>query len=133
MLADVVVAFDHARRVMQVIAPVRPGGAPDIAYDAALKRIDAYLKRIDAGPARRRARRRRRRAPRCRWRRTPRARSSSARSKRAKEHIAAGDIFQVVLSQRFSAPYEGDGLDLYRVLRAVNPSPVHVLRAHAAT
>ena len=42
---------------------------------------------------------------------------------RAKEHIAAGDIFQVVLSQRYSAPYEGDGLDLYRVLRAVNPSP----------
>ncbi len=41
----------------------------------------------------------------------------------AKEHIAAGDIFQVVLSQRFSAPYDGDGLDLYRVLRAVNPSP----------
>ena len=41
----------------------------------------------------------------------------------AKEHIAAGDVFQVVLSQRFSAPIEGDGLDLYRVLRAVNPSP----------
>ena len=40
-----------------------------------------------------------------------------------REHIAAGDIFQAVLSQRFSAPYAGDGLDLYRVLRAVNPSP----------
>ena len=66
MMADVVVAFDHARRVMQVIAPVRPGGAPDIAYDAALERIDTYLKRIDAGPARRRARRVRRRACRCR-------------------------------------------------------------------
>ena len=50
MMADVVVAFDHARRVMQVIAPVRPGGAPDIAYDAALARIDSYLKRIDEGP-----------------------------------------------------------------------------------
>ncbi len=50
MMADVVVAFDHARRVMQVIAPVRPGGAPDLAYDAALKRIDSYLKRIDVGP-----------------------------------------------------------------------------------
>ena len=52
MLADVVVAFDHARRVMQVIAPVRPGGAPEAAYDAALKRIDTYLRRIDKGPAR---------------------------------------------------------------------------------
>jgi hypothetical protein len=49
-LADVVVAFDHARRVLQVIAPVRPGGAPERAYDAALARIDGYLKRIDEGP-----------------------------------------------------------------------------------
>jgi len=43
--------------------------------------------------------------------------------KTAKKHIEAGDVFQIVLSQRYSAPYEGDGLDLYRVLRAVNPSP----------
>ena len=98
MLADVVVAFDHARRVMQVIAPVRPGGAPELAYDAALKRIDSYL---------RAHRRRARAAPSsARWASTrrgaaagahARARSSSRRSKRAKEHIAAGDIFQVVL------------------------------------
>jgi anthranilate synthase component 1 len=52
----------------------------------------------------------------------------------AQEHIAAGDIFQVVLSQRFSAPYDGDGLDLYRVLRAVNPSPyMFYLRTPDAT
>ncbi|MBE0416920.1 MAG: anthranilate synthase component I [Coriobacteriia bacterium] len=122
MLADIVIAFDHARRVMQVIAPVRPGAAPAAAYDRALGRIDAALRRIDAGP--------------------PGARLGSVgvaaevplvaettreeflgSVARAKEHIAAGDIFQVVLSQRFSAPYEGDGLDLYRVLRTVNPSP----------
>lgn len=122
MLADVVVAFDHARRVMQVIAPVRPGGAPDMAYDAAIKRIDAYLSRIDAGP---------------RGAElgnvgvsvdVPMKPHTSkedfiASVERAKEHIAAGDIFQVVLSQRFSAPFAGDGVDLYRVLRAVNPSP----------
>jgi anthranilate synthase component 1 len=41
----------------------------------------------------------------------------------AKEHIAQGDIFQVVLSQRFSAPYEGDDFNVYRALRTVNPSP----------
>ena len=122
MFADVVVAFDHARRVMQVIAPVRPGGAPELAYDRALGRIDTYLRRIDAGPggvelgavgvtsevpleAH-----------------TSRDEFVLAVEK-AQEYIAAGDVFQVVLSQRFSAPYEGDGLDLYRVLRAVNPSP----------
>ena len=41
----------------------------------------------------------------------------------AKEHILAGDIFQVVLSQRFSFPLDADPFDFYRVLRQVNPSP----------
>jgi anthranilate synthase component 1 len=41
----------------------------------------------------------------------------------AKEYIAAGDIFQVVLSQRFQAPFELPPLSLYRALRRVNPAP----------
>ncbi|MFD7033261.1 anthranilate synthase component I family protein [Streptomyces sp. NPDC059917] len=41
----------------------------------------------------------------------------------AREHIRAGDIFQVVLSQRFSKPLTAAPLDVYRHLRAVNPSP----------
>jgi len=41
----------------------------------------------------------------------------------AKEHILAGDIFQVVLSQRFSFDLDADAYDVYRVLRQVNPSP----------
>jgi anthranilate synthase component 1 len=41
----------------------------------------------------------------------------------AKEYIAAGDIFQVVLSQRFSTPFELPPFDLYRSLRRINPSP----------
>lgn len=122
MMADVVVAFDHARRVLQVIAPVRPGGAPDMAYAAALKRIDSYLRRIDRGP-------RGAELGDVGVAREVPLKAHTGRAEfltgveRAKEHIAAGDIFQVVLSQRFSAPYAGDGVDLYRVLRAVNPSP----------
>ena len=42
---------------------------------------------------------------------------------RAKEYIAAGDIFQVVLSQRFEAPFDAAAFSLYRALRRVNPSP----------
>ena len=42
---------------------------------------------------------------------------------RIKEHIVAGDTFQTVLSQRFSVPTTVDALDLYRVLRVINPSP----------
>jgi anthranilate synthase component I len=43
--------------------------------------------------------------------------------KKAKEYIYEGDIFQVVLSQRFEVPFEGDNFTLYRALRMVNPSP----------
>ena len=122
MHAEIVVAFDHARRVMQVIAPTRPGGAPDLAYDSALKRIDGYPCRIDQGP---RGAELGNVGVTCE---VPLVEHTSRKEyvsqvERAKEHIAAGDIFQVVLSQRFSAPYDGDGIDLYRVLRAVNPSP----------
>jgi len=42
---------------------------------------------------------------------------------RSKEYIYEGDIFQVVLSQRFQVPFEGDRFTLYRALRMVNPSP----------
>ncbi len=45
----------------------------------------------------------------------------------AKEHIAAGDIFQVVLARRFSVPRRVEPLALYRALRMVNPSPYMVL------
>src|SRR2546430_12955763 len=42
---------------------------------------------------------------------------------KAKEHIRAGDAFQIVLSQRFETDFTGDPLKLYRCLRLVNPSP----------
>jgi anthranilate synthase component I len=122
MFTSIVVAFDHARRVMQVIAPVRPGSDPGADYDAAVARIDSELGRLRQGCST---------APLGEVGASVevplKAHTSHddfvASVKAAKEHIAAGDCFQIVLSQRFSAPYEGDGLDLYRVLRAVNPSP----------
>ena len=42
---------------------------------------------------------------------------------KAKQHIREGDIFQIVLSNRLSAPFEGSLLNTYRVLRTINPSP----------
>ncbi|GAB4288725.1 MAG: anthranilate synthase component I [Coriobacteriia bacterium] len=133
MLTDVVVAFDHARRVMQVIAPVRPGDEPAVAYDAAVARIDALLERLAAGPAGASLGAVGANAS------VPLVEHTSreefvAQVVSAKEHIAAGDVFQVVLSQRFSAPFAGDGIDLYRVLRAVNPSPyMFYIRTSAMT
>jgi anthranilate synthase component 1 len=49
----------------------------------------------------------------------------------AREHIFAGDIFQVVLSQRFDLELNADAFDMYRVLRQVNPSPHMYFLRHA--
>lgn len=43
--------------------------------------------------------------------------------KKAKEHLAKGDIFQVVPSRTFSTPFDADAFDVYRALHAINPSP----------
>ncbi|HUU74500.1 MAG TPA: anthranilate synthase component I family protein [Methanoregulaceae archaeon] len=43
--------------------------------------------------------------------------------RKAKDHIRAGDIFQVVLSRRIACPYHGDPLKIYGAIRAINPSP----------
>lgn len=49
---------------------------------------------------------------------------------RAKDYIFAGDIFQVVLAHRFAAPVRADPLDVYRVLRLINPSPYMFFLRH---
>lgn len=52
-----------------------------------------------------------------------------AKVERVKEYIRGGDAFQVVLSQRFALPFAEDALDIYRVLRSMNPSPyMYLLR-----
>ena len=48
----------------------------------------------------------------------------------AKEHVFAGDVFQVVLAQRFDFDLDADPFDLYRVLRQINPSPYMYLVRH---
>jgi anthranilate synthase component 1 len=122
MFTRTIVAFDHARRVMQVIAPARPGAYPAEDYERAVARIDGVMDTLRAGCAS---------APLGSVGASAEVPLKAHTSREdflaqvaaAKEHIDAGDVFQLVLSQRFSAPFEGDGLDLYRVLRAVNPSP----------
>src|SRR5207244_3393352 len=53
---------------------------------------------------------------------------------RAKSHILAGDIYQVQIAQRFTAPVQADPFDVYRLLRALNPSPyMYFLRLPAST
>ena len=48
----------------------------------------------------------------------------------AKEYILSGDIFQVVLAQRFDFDLDAEPFDVYRVAAAGEPQPVHVLPSH---
>jgi anthranilate synthase component 1 len=117
-----VLAFDHRKHQISIIANVI---APDpaalrAAYDGALRQIDA-IEALLRGPEPARAGRFAA-PPAGLVPETPREEFLSM-VRTAKQHITEGDIFQVVLSQRFSAPYEGDDFNVYRALRVINPSP----------
>lgn len=130
----VLVVFDAVKDEIFVITPVFPktggqktgdqktGGNPKAAYEAASDRLHAIVAALDAPlrheeePADLAAR-----LPETVSNTTPE--EYAAMVARAKEHILAGDIFQVVLSQRFSTPFDLGAFSLYRALRRVNPSP----------
>ena len=114
LLADTVIAFDHARRSLSLIANVLDGDA-----DSANRKLDEIKARIQQSlpPVEKRA-----------------IQSSKTRSnmtqgrfedmvRDAREYIAAGDIFQVVLSQRFTRETSVGAFDVYRAVRRLNPSP----------
>lgn len=114
MLADTIVAFDHARRSIFLIANVLDGDA-----DAAERKLDAITERIHQPlPAAQKIKVK-----------PSKIKSNLTQKKyeamvvQAKEHIAAGDIFQVVLSQRFSRETNVEPFDVYRAVRRLNPSP----------
>jgi anthranilate synthase component 1 len=120
----VMVVFDTVKDEMIVVTPVYPakGVSAGSAYSAAVERLAGVVRALDgptphasvAGPD---------------ALRLPATTSNTTPAEyaglvaRAKEHIAAGDIFQVVLSQRFSAPFGLSSMALYRALRRTNPSP----------
>ncbi|HEY1160002.1 MAG TPA: anthranilate synthase component I [Terracidiphilus sp.] len=122
---DEVLAFDHVRKEIWLVvtADVTRGklaGAPAAAYDKAVKRLDKLEKRLarplpklpaQHGKGKLKVRHR------------TRKRDFLAAVARTKEYIAAGDIFQAVLSQRFDVVPEADSFQVYRALRTVNPSP----------
>ncbi|HET7293298.1 MAG TPA: anthranilate synthase component I [Vicinamibacteria bacterium] len=111
------VAFDHVRQRLVLIALAEPGSRS--AYEAAERALDelaAGLRRAPAAPARG----------------EPLALPGApfedgagyeAAVSRAREYIARGDIFQVVLSRQRQARGDADAFAVYRALRTVNPSP----------
>ncbi len=114
--------FDRLSDELHIVAPIFPDqdGAPAAKYDAAMERIDAVARRLKGAlPARH--------APDVQPETNITAHTDPARYaemvEKAKEYIFAGDIFQVVLAQRFSLPFPLPAFDLYRALRRINPSP----------
>ncbi len=124
MRPTVVIAFDAVKDTITVVTPVRPqaGTNAQAAHARAVERLSAIVDALDrpldksaveshAGPLAV----------------APRSNTSPDEFKRmvlrAKEYIVAGDVFQVVLSQRFEVPFALPPFALYRALRRVNPSP----------
>ena len=120
IFTDTLLIFDHVRHRIRVVCNVVVGDDPDAAYDEATGKIDALtemLRRpVEATYVARPAT-------------APEVRSNFAREEfeeavlKCKDYIAAGDVIQVVLSQRFSTKVTADPFDVYRALRSLNPSP----------
>jgi anthranilate synthase component 1 len=125
MFFDRLLAFDHLRHQIHIMAAADVSReSPRRAYNRALRDIAALERKLAAGlsPAL--------------WRKAAKPKTGKLKIhagtrrdiylrnvERCKEYIAAGDIFQVVYSQRFDFTPEVAPFDLYRALRQVNPSP----------
>ena len=126
---DLAVVFDNLAARVHVVAPtsVRLDGHPARAYAAAVTRIEDAVVRLRRSHAALRASALGRLAaagPLFGARRRVPARNYRRIVETARGHIAAGEVFQVVLAQPFEAPRDGlDALDLYRVLRVTSPAP----------
>ncbi|RLB38376.1 MAG: anthranilate synthase component I [Deltaproteobacteria bacterium] len=123
-IGGTVLIFDNVRGTLRVVVPARVDGDAKRSYARAIKRIEETLGALDHPTLPRRLH--------------PPDSSAEielppssfdrpgfcAAVEQAKEYIRAGDIFQVVLSQRFRVPLgDTDVFDVYRAMRIINPSP----------
>ena len=118
---SLILVFDRLSDVLFCVVPVWPSGlAPEHALGAASERIDEALRGLSR-PAPAPASNATLPVPEL----TPVVPGETYKDMvlRAKDYIEAGDIFQVVLAQRFTCPFTLPPLALYRALRRVNPSP----------
>ncbi|MCC6696580.1 MAG: anthranilate synthase component I [Candidatus Hydrogenedentes bacterium] len=126
MITDTILIFDHVNNRLKIVSNAHVQGDPVAAYDAAVRKIHdlnhtlkqplvVSTERIHSGEV------------------NTEVKSSFTRDsfceavRKAKEYICAGDIFQVVLSQRFEREVYASPISLYRALRCINPSPYMLL------
>ena len=118
MLFDKVIAFDHLRQKLILMVNMSLD-EPETGYHKAVMELRQLVELLRNGAKKREP------AGRLLGQVTPLFdREQFCRMvEQAKDHIREGDIFQIVLSNCLSAPFEGSLLDTYRVLRTINPSP----------
>jgi anthranilate synthase component 1 len=121
MLTDTIVIFDHMLQKIKVVSNALVDGPPEKAYQQAIAKIERLISRLRQLPPPRPARQSPAGALALTSTFTKEAYEGVV--ERAKEYIRAGDIIQVVPSQRLEAAIEVDPFDIYRTLRTVNPSP----------
>jgi anthranilate synthase component 1 len=120
----VVIIFDSVQDTLTLVTPVRParGVTADVALARAVDRLTAVVDALDRPLPREPAN-----GAAADLTTAPVSNTSAAEYRamvaQAKDYIAAGDIFQVVLAQRFEAPFTLPPFALYRALRRVNPAP----------
>ena len=114
--ADDLAVFDHVTRRLKLLTILRPDRED---YETAVARIDAMEERLtsDQVAAFERG------ADGTRWESNVTKGQYEAMVDAAREHILAGDAFQIVVSHRYRKPLEASPFDVYRCLRAINPSP----------
>ena len=113
MLFDKVIAFDHARQKIILIVNMSLDDV-EVGYNKAVLELHQLAELLRHGEKKEEP------GGKLLGEVTP---LFCAMVERAKVHIREGDIFQIVLSNRLSAPFEGSLLNTYRVLRTINPSP----------
>ena len=122
MITDTIIIFDRLMNKLKIVANAHVGGDPEHAYQEAVSRIETLMGQLMSAssgtyfqppPIRKRGE--------LTSNLTPKQFEKAVLA--AQEYIRAGDILQVVLSQRFQTGVECPPLDIYRALRTINPSP----------
>jgi anthranilate synthase component 1 len=120
---DEVLAFDHVRKeIWLVVTADVTGGKAGQAYERAIARLNRLEKRL-AQPLPKLGARKAAKPGKLKVKYRTAKKDYVAAVARTKEYIAAGDVFQAVLSQRFDVEPQVDSFQVYRALRTVNPSP----------
>lgn len=122
LITDTIVIFDNVRQKIKVVSNAHLNGeiSPEVAYDEATKKIEAIVQRLQATlptesniPS----------GKKIELKSNVTRKEYESAVEKAKEYVRAGDIIQVVPSQRFSGELSADPFDIYRVMRTLNPSP----------